>query len=94
MLFFLPLLQHPVNHYLPLYVSAHVSFLWKHLLNSLRVACNVLHVSFALGKPPLYLYIDYFPVSLFYYSLSFLRTKSPVYSYIQHNVWYSACLLQ
>ena len=38
MLFFLTLLQHPVNHYLPLYDSAHVSFPWKHLLNSLRLA--------------------------------------------------------
>ena len=37
-LFFFTLLQHPVDHYLPLYDSAKVSFPWKHLLNSLRLA--------------------------------------------------------
>lgn len=73
MFFSLTLLLCPVNHYLPLYDSTHVSFPWKHLLNSPRLVvksymwacCN------GLGKPPLQLYIDYFLVGVFYYSLSF-----------------------
>lgn len=77
-----------VNHYLTLKYK-YVSLPWKHLLNSPKlvikthmwVCCNV------LGKPPLYLCIDYFHVC-FLYSVSLLRTVTLVYFYIQHNAWY------